>query len=40
MSYFKADKDIYQRSVCFVKRVFLRAYNFINPVKIRYIVQL
>jgi len=40
MSYFTVDKGIYQRSVRFVKKVFLGAYNFINPVKIRYIVQL
>ena len=33
MSYFTLDKGIYQRSVRFVKKGFLRAYNFINPVK-------
>jgi len=32
MSYFTVDKGIYQRSVRFEKKVFLRTYNFINPV--------
>jgi len=40
MGYFTDDKGIYQRSVRFVKKGFLRAYNFINPVKIRYIAEL
>ena len=32
MGYFTVDKGIYQRSVRFVKKVFLGAYNFINLV--------